>query len=191
MDISIIFKIAAVGIIVSVIGQILKHSGREEQAFLTSLAGLILVLMWIIPYIYELFNTIKNLFEVLMFTVGVFGIIIVILALQLKNIKSEYSVVIMIVGCVIIFFYSISGIIKVVEILKKIINDTGINDEQIIILLKIMGISYIAEFVSDIAKDSGYSALSNQIQIYGKITILVVSVPILESLINCINGLLL
>lgn len=126
-----------------------------------------------------------------MFTVGVLGIIIVILALQLKNIKSEYSVVIMIVGCVIIFFYSISGIIKVVEILKKIINDTGINDEQIIILLKIMGISYIAEFVSDIAKDSGYSALSNQIQIYGKITIIVVSVPILESLINCINGLLL
>lgn len=126
-----------------------------------------------------------------MFTVGVLGIIIVILALQLKNIKSEYSVVIMIVGCVIIFFYSISGIIKVVEILKKIINDTGINDEQIIILLKIMGISYIAEFVSDIAKDSRYSALSNQIQIYGKITILVVSVPILESLINCINGLLL
>ena len=63
MDISIIFKIAAVGIIVSVIGQILKHSGREEQAFLTSLAGLILVLMWIIPYIYELLNTIKNLFE--------------------------------------------------------------------------------------------------------------------------------
>ena len=63
MDISIIFEIAAVGIIVSVIGQILKHSGREEQAFLTSLAGLILVLMWIIPYIYELFNTIKNLFE--------------------------------------------------------------------------------------------------------------------------------
>ena len=63
MDISIIFKIAAVGIIVSVIGQILKHSGREDQAFLTSLAGLILVLMWIIPYIYELFNTIKNLFE--------------------------------------------------------------------------------------------------------------------------------
>lgn len=126
-----------------------------------------------------------------MFTVGVLGIIIVILALQLKNIKSEYSVVIMIVGCVIIFFYSISGIIKVVEIMKKIINDTGINDEQIIILLKIMGISYIAEFVSDIAKDSGYSALSNQIQIYGKITILVVSVPILESLINCINGLLL
>lgn len=63
MDVNLIFKIAAVGILVSVIGQVLKHSGREEHAFLTSLAGLILVLMWIVPYIYELFSTIKKLFE--------------------------------------------------------------------------------------------------------------------------------
>ncbi len=62
MDINLIFKIAAVGILVSVLSQVLKHSGREEQAFLTSLAGLILVLLWIIPYISELFLTIKNLF---------------------------------------------------------------------------------------------------------------------------------
>ena len=55
MSVNLIFKIAAVGILVSVISQVLKHSGREEQAFLTSLAGLILVLFWIVPYIYELF----------------------------------------------------------------------------------------------------------------------------------------
>ena len=53
MSVNLIFKIAAVGILVSVISQVLKHSGREEQAFLTSLAGLILVLFWIVPYIYE------------------------------------------------------------------------------------------------------------------------------------------
>ena len=63
MDVNIIFKIAAVGILVSVISQILKHSGREEHAFLTSLAGLILVLYWIVSYIYELFETIKSLFS--------------------------------------------------------------------------------------------------------------------------------
>jgi stage III sporulation protein AC len=62
MTINLIFKIAAVGILVSVLNQVLKHSGREEQAFLTSLAGLILVLMWIIPYISELFETIQKLF---------------------------------------------------------------------------------------------------------------------------------
>ena len=63
MSVNLIFKIAAVGILVSVLSQVLKHSGREEQAFLTSLAGLILVLTWIVPYIYELFETIKKLFR--------------------------------------------------------------------------------------------------------------------------------
>ncbi|MBE5931536.1 MAG: stage III sporulation protein AC [Lachnospiraceae bacterium] len=63
MTIQLIFKIAAVGILVSVINQVLKHSGREEQAFLVSLAGLLLVLLWIVPYIAELFSTIMKLFE--------------------------------------------------------------------------------------------------------------------------------
>ena len=49
MDVNLIFRIAAVGILVSVICQVLKHSGRDEQAFLTSLAGLVMVLFWMIP----------------------------------------------------------------------------------------------------------------------------------------------
>ena len=64
MTVNVIFKIAAVGILISVLNQILKHSGRDDQAFLTSLAGLILVLMWIIPYIYELFQNIQKLFVI-------------------------------------------------------------------------------------------------------------------------------
>ena len=64
MTINLIFKIAAVGILVSVLGQVLKHSGREEQAFLVSLAGLILVLLWVVPYIQELFQTMEQLFIV-------------------------------------------------------------------------------------------------------------------------------
>ena len=63
MEVSLIFKIEAVGILVSVISQILKHSGREEQAFLTSLAGLLLVLYWIVPYISDLFEAMKKMFE--------------------------------------------------------------------------------------------------------------------------------
>ena len=62
MDVNLIFRIAAVGILVSVVCQVLKHSGRDEQAFLTSLAGLVLVLFWMLPYIYDLFETMKNLF---------------------------------------------------------------------------------------------------------------------------------
>ena len=63
MNISLLFKIAAVGILVSILSQVLKHSGREEQAFLTSLAGLLLVLFWIVPYIYDLFTQIQELFS--------------------------------------------------------------------------------------------------------------------------------
>lgn len=63
MDIGIIFKIAAVGIVVSVISQILKHSGRDDLALLASLSGLVLVLYWIIPYIKDLFDSIKEMFS--------------------------------------------------------------------------------------------------------------------------------
>ena len=62
MEVSLLFKIGAVGILVSVLCQILKHSQREELAFLTSLTGLLLVLCWVLPYIYDLFTTIQDLF---------------------------------------------------------------------------------------------------------------------------------
>ena len=64
MEVTIIFKIAAVGILVSILSQVLKHSGRDEQAFMVSLAGLLIVLFWIVPYIYELFQSIQKLFVI-------------------------------------------------------------------------------------------------------------------------------
>jgi stage III sporulation protein AC len=64
MSVTIIFKIAAVGILVTVLSQVLKHSGRDEHAFLLSLAGLIIVLFWIVPYISELFETMEALFSI-------------------------------------------------------------------------------------------------------------------------------
>ena len=62
MQIDLIFKVAAIGIIVAVLGQLLIRSGREEQAMLTTLAGLITVLMMIVQQIGQLFGTIKSVF---------------------------------------------------------------------------------------------------------------------------------
>lgn len=62
MDIDLIFKIAAIGIIVAVLNQLLIRSGREEQAMMTTLAGLIVVLMMIVKEIEVLFRTIKSIF---------------------------------------------------------------------------------------------------------------------------------
>ena len=64
MNTDIIFKIAAVGVIVSILNQILKHSGRDDPAFLTSLAGILIVLYWVIPYIVELFSSMQKLFDI-------------------------------------------------------------------------------------------------------------------------------
>ncbi|MCT4598091.1 MAG: stage III sporulation protein AC [Vallitalea sp.] len=63
MDISIVFKIAAVGIIVAVLNQLLQKAGKDEQAMLTTLAGLVVVLYWIIQYINDLFNEIQRVFK--------------------------------------------------------------------------------------------------------------------------------
>ena len=63
MSVGILFKIAAVGILVSLLCQLLKNSGRDDLLHLVSLAGLLLVLFWVLPYVLELFDTMQTLFE--------------------------------------------------------------------------------------------------------------------------------
>ncbi len=63
MEITIVFRIAAVGILVAVLNQVLIRAGREEQATMTTLAGLVVVLFWVIQYISTLFETVQTLFQ--------------------------------------------------------------------------------------------------------------------------------
>ncbi len=63
MSVGIIFKIAAVGILVSVLCQLLKNSGRDDLGHLVSLTGLLVVLFWVLPYVLELFETMQKLFD--------------------------------------------------------------------------------------------------------------------------------
>lgn len=63
MEINIVFRIAAVGILVAVLNQVLIRAGREEQAMMTTLAGLVVVLYWVIQYISQLFDTVQTLFN--------------------------------------------------------------------------------------------------------------------------------
>ncbi len=64
MEIHIVFQIAAVGILVAVLNQVLVRAGREEQAMMTTLAGLVVVLFWVIQYISRLFDTVQTLFQI-------------------------------------------------------------------------------------------------------------------------------
>ena len=63
MEIQIVFRIAAVGILVAVVGQVLQRAGRDDMAMLTTLAGLVVVLFWVIEYVRQLFDTIRTLFD--------------------------------------------------------------------------------------------------------------------------------
>lgn len=64
LSIEIIMKIAALGIVIALLNQILKHAGRDDQAFFVTLAGIIIVLMWLLPYFVELFSSMQELFGV-------------------------------------------------------------------------------------------------------------------------------
>ena len=63
MEINVVFRIAAVGILVAVLNQVLIRAGREEQAMMTTLAGLVVVLFWVIQYISQLFDTVQTRFQ--------------------------------------------------------------------------------------------------------------------------------
>ena len=91
MTIQLLLKIGAVGILVALLNQILKHSGKDELAFLLNLAGLILVLSWIIPYIVEFFNDIMKLVNIggygrkgmILVTVCMASVLVVLVAIKL------------------------------------------------------------------------------------------------------------
>ena len=62
MSVEMIIKIAALGVVVALLNQILKHAGRDDQAFFVTMAGIIVVLTWIIPYLTQLFGSMETLF---------------------------------------------------------------------------------------------------------------------------------
>ncbi len=122
--------------------------------------------------------------------VAVIGIVSVLLGLQFKNIKSEYGTIVVLVAAICIFFFGVTKISRIIEAVDIVRSGLGISGSYIQMLIKIVGISYICEFSSDICKDSGYSALANQIHIFGKLSILVISAPVFLKLFDVIGGML-
>ncbi len=125
-----------------------------------------------------------------MIVVGVIGVCAVLLAIQFKNLKPEYGIYISVAGCIMIFMTAISYIEDIVYAIEEFANLTSIGKDYIKIMLKIAGISFVCEISSDIAKDCGYSSIANHVQIFGKITVLVISLPVFVNLISSIGKLL-
>lgn len=125
-----------------------------------------------------------------MLAIGIIGIAVVMVAIQFRTIKPEYGIMISIVGCIFIFAYSLTKISDLLDIVDRLSSLTSISREYIKILFKITGITFIAEISSDIAKDSGYMAVANQVQIFAKLSVLVISLPVFAELISAVGNLL-
>ena len=119
--------------------------------------------------------------------VAVIGLVSVILEVQLKAVKGEYGVYLVLCAGLVIFFYALSKLEAVVEALKRVQSYIQIDPVYLGVLMKMIGITYITEFASGICKDAGYGSLGGQIEIFGKLSMLAVSMPILLALMETLK----
>lgn len=122
--------------------------------------------------------------------IGMIGIAGVLLAILLKKEKSEYSMLISLLVCIAIFAFVISKMQVVLAFVERLEAMLSIDSTYIALILKMIGIAYVAGFAMDVCKDAGYVAIGNQIETFAKISILVVSLPVLLTFLEVIGNIL-
>ena len=125
-----------------------------------------------------------------MLTLGAAGIAAVLLAVWMKGVKAEYGIFVVIAAQLFFLFYGTGRLGEILDTVRQLEQYIKIRPVYLITLLKMTGITYSAEFASRICKDAGYSSLGKQIEIFGKLTILAVSMPILLALFGTLDQIL-
>ena len=124
------------------------------------------------------------------FKVAMLGVTAVLMAVFLRKRQEESGIFLSMAACIAIFGFCISQVEQVMELIDKVQSMAGLSLNYIGLLLKMIGITYVAEFSSSLCKDAGYSAIATQIQLFGKLSILVLSMPVLISLLDMVSELL-
>lgn len=122
--------------------------------------------------------------------IGVMGVVGVLIALPLRSYKSEYSLFISMAVCTCIFVYLISKLEIVLSYVDTIRSMIQVDNRYITMVIKMIGITYIAEFSVDICKDAGYQAIATQVEMFAKMSILLISMPVLMAFIETIGEFL-
>ncbi|MCI8379938.1 MAG: stage III sporulation protein AD [Lachnospiraceae bacterium] len=124
-----------------------------------------------------------------MLRIAVIGVMAVFLAIPLQKEKAEFGMLVIMAACLLLLSLSLGKMREVVDIVHRVEEYLGNSSMYVGILLKIIGITYVAEFGANLCNDAGYGAVANQIEFYGKLMILAVSIPILMTLIETIGSL--
>ncbi len=118
------------------------------------------------------------------------AIIGIILNIILKNLKPEIALVVNLATCLIIFMLVIDLASNILSKIVGFVSGLNISNEILLFLFKVLGVSYITEFVVDIAEESGSSSIANKVAFAGKVIIAGISLPMLFKLINILTSLL-
>ena len=195
MDVDLIFKIAAIGIIVAVLNQLLIRSGREEQAMLTTLAGLIVVLSMIVGEISDLFRTVKSVLVCsAMSMVAVIGITVVaaFLAVLLRRYHPEYSMAIGLITGILVLALLLTQVAPVVGRLQTLLDSSSLPSEYGLILFKALGVCLLTQLAADACRDAGENAMAEKAELAGKVFLLLLALPLFEKIaelaVQLING---
>ena len=119
--------------------------------------------------------------------VGALGIVGVLLAIQFKGHKPEYGMYITIGISILIFYFAQKQIQSVMDQLESIHDYLGGSKEYLSILLRVLGITYICEFSAGMCKDAGFGAVADQIEVLGKVFVMIAGLPILFAVIQQIQ----
>ncbi|RZT00852.1 SpoIIIAC/SpoIIIAD family protein [Cuneatibacter caecimuris] len=125
-----------------------------------------------------------------MVLIGLFGILAVLLAVQLKGMKPEYGIYLSLAAAVVIFAVGAQKLEGVIEVLSRLQQYLPVSAEYLQVLLKMVGITYLSEFAAGICKDAGYQAIGCQIEMFGKLMILALSMPIVMALMETLDTFL-
>ena len=120
--------------------------------------------------------------------VAVIGVAGVILAIVLKSQKSEYAQIVSLVTAAVIFTYVTVKIRTVVDSVNGFLGYVNIEGKYIEILLKMTGITYVSEFAASMCRDAGHQAIASQIEIFAKLSLLAVSLPVVTALVETIES---
>ena len=123
--------------------------------------------------------------------IALFGVVGTLLALQFKSGKSEYGIYVSLAVSLFLFLCMLSRLEIFVQTVKKIADYIKLDAGQMSILLKMAGVTYVAEFASGICKDAGYQNIAVQIEIFTKLTILAIGMPVLLALLELLGDFLI
>ncbi len=119
------------------------------------------------------------------------ALVVTIAIIVVRQTKPELAVLVGVAGSVVLFFYILDLLNQVFGIFEYILDSTSLDPELFVVLLKIVGIGYLTEFGANICSDSGNSAVASKILLAGKLSIFVLSIPIVKSLIEILAGMMI